>query len=91
MLSLDNCNTNRDINGLNSTTTAVSVAELPSDITDSLNVAAKQLSLLYERVVNSTEQGEELVDNLDVNAEGKENVIFDGIVEPSAEEETGRE
>lgn len=87
LLSLDQCDENRDMHGM-STTTTVSVAELPSDITDSLNVAAKQLSLLYESVVNTTDHGEE-VENEEVEGE-EENGISDGLVEPCSNDVTGK-
>ncbi|CAF0804708.1 unnamed protein product [Rotaria sp. Silwood1] len=64
LLSLDICDDTRQINGIN-TNTAVSVAEVPNDITDSLNVAAKQFSLLYESVVNvsTAETDEDFIDD----------------------------
>jgi len=81
LLSLDTCDENRQLNGIN-TNTAVSVAELPSDITDSLNVAAKQLSLLYESVnVTITENDEESGENLGEEA--------GSVVEPCLEQTTG--
>ncbi|CAF5075718.1 unnamed protein product, partial [Rotaria magnacalcarata] len=84
--SLDLCNGNEQITSL-STNTAVSVAELPSDITDSLNVAAKQLSLLYESVSNvtSTEQDGNLVENSH-DIEG----LNSSTVEPLSEPETAQ-
>lgn len=83
LLSSDSCDDSRPI----ITTTAVSVAELPSGITDSLNVAAKQLSFLYESVVgtNTTEEAEEL--NEDVSHRSEE--ISSGFVEVYTEQETG--
>jgi hypothetical protein len=65
LLSLNACDENRQLNGIH-TNTAVSVAELPSDIQDSFNVAAKQLSLLYGSVVSlqTAEEEEEADDNL---------------------------
>lgn len=56
--SLDICNDAGQLNSIN--TTAVSIAELPDAITDSLNTAAKQLSLLCDSAseVPATEQDE---------------------------------
>jgi len=86
LLSLDTCEANQQINSI-STTTAVSVAELPSDITDSLNVAAKQLSLLYGSVVNpNTEEEEESIENF---VEGEEE-INSNFLEPCPEQTTGK-
>jgi hypothetical protein len=83
LLSLDDCDETRQMNAIN-TITAVSVAELPTGITDSLNVAAKQLSLLYESV--TTEHGEELIED----ATEEEGEIASGFVELCSEQETGR-
>lgn len=64
LLSLESCEENPHISSINTPTT-VSVAELPSDITDSFNVAAKQLSLFYGSVVDPTpEEDEESIDHL---------------------------
>ncbi|CAF1447334.1 unnamed protein product [Rotaria sordida] len=84
LLSLDICDDNRQINRIH-TNTAVSVAELPSGITDSLNVAAKQLSLLYESVVNvtTTEQEE---DSFEDTTE-REDEIASSFVKPCSEQQ----
>ncbi|CAF3444395.1 unnamed protein product [Rotaria socialis] len=82
--SLALCNDNEQITSL-STNTTVSVAELPSDITYSLNVAAKQLSLLYESVSNvtNTEQDGNLVEDSDETEQ-----LNSSTVEPLSEPET---
>ncbi|CAF3657426.1 unnamed protein product [Rotaria sordida] len=84
LLSLDICDDNRQINRIH-TNTAVSVAELPSGITDSLNVAAKQLSLLYESVVNvtTTEQEEDPFED----TTEREDEIASSFVEPCSEQQ----
>ena len=83
LLSLETCEENQQINGINTPTT-VSVAELPSDITDSLNVAAKQLSLLYGSVVSPTDEDD--IDNL---GEGEEE-MNNSFAEPCLGHTTGR-
>ncbi|CAF1133056.1 unnamed protein product [Adineta steineri] len=72
------------INGSN-TVTSVTVSELPSGITDCLNVAAKQLHFLYDSVVStpSTENGEEVDENRTETAEE----ISNGVVEQCTEDE----
>jgi len=76
LLCLNECDATQDMPSM-STTTGVSVAELPSDITDSLNDAAKQLSLLYGSVLNTTDQGEAIEDE-DFEGE-QEDGISDGL------------
>lgn len=84
LLSLESCEESSQNNSINAPTT-VSVAELPSDITDSFNVAAKQLSLFYGSVVNPTpEEDEESIEHL-----GEE--VNSNDFEPSFQHTTGKE
>ena len=87
LLTLDGSDESSSIPAIG-TTTAVSVAELPSGITDSLNVAAKQLSHLYDSVVSTatTETGEELNEGVDYREQG----ISDSFVEVYTEEDEGK-
>ncbi|CAF0809847.1 unnamed protein product [Adineta ricciae] len=85
LLTLDGSSESSSIPSISTTTTAVSVAELPSGITDSLNVAAKQLSHLYDSVVSTTttEPGEELNEGVNYREQG----ISDSFVEVYTEED----
>ncbi|CAF2708983.1 unnamed protein product [Rotaria sp. Silwood2] len=87
LLSLDICDDNRQITAI-STATAVSVADLPSGITDSLNVAAKQLSLLYESVVNvpTAEEDEDFIED----TIEREDEIANSFVKPCSGQEAAQ-
>ena len=83
LLSLDSCDDSQQIS-IN-TISAVAVAELPTGITDSLNVAAKRLYLLCDSTVSTptTEHGED-------PTEEENNEIADGFVQPYSGQETGK-
>ncbi|CAF1593995.1 unnamed protein product [Adineta ricciae] len=87
LLTLDNTGESSPIPSI-STTTAVSVAELPSGITDSLNVAAKQLSHLYDSVVSTatTESGEELNEGVVYREQGISNSFVEIYTEEDEDE-----
>lgn len=88
LLSLDICENNQQVNNINSDT-GVSVAKLPDAITDSLNVAAKQLSLFYDSVVNTTtntDQNENLIED---DLANEDDDIISSFGETCLEQETG--
>ncbi len=83
LLSLNSCDDSQQIS-IN-TISAVAVAELPTGITDSLNVAAKRLSLLYDSTANTT-----TTEHDEDRTEEENNEIADGSVQPCSEQETGK-
>ena len=86
LLSLEPFDANQQINGINATTN-VSVAELPTNIRDSFNVAAKQLTLLRESVLSPTaEEDENSVENLGED----EDETVSNIAEPCLDQNIGK-